>query len=51
MESMIRKHALGLDPRVDAGFPKTSCAIENLRRDRDSIQHDRALGRRSTDRP
>jgi hypothetical protein len=41
---MIReKHALGLDPKVGAGFPKRSCSIKKQERDRDSIQNDRTL--------
>jgi hypothetical protein len=32
-KSMIRKKlALGLDPRVDTGFPKRSCSIKMLER-------------------
>jgi hypothetical protein len=34
---MIRKKlALGLDPRVEAGFPKRSCSNRRLERDDDS---------------
>jgi hypothetical protein len=31
---------------VDTGFPKRSCSIKNLERDRDSIENDRAPGRK-----
>jgi hypothetical protein len=34
------------DPeKVGTGSPRRSCSIENLERDRDSIENDRALGR------
>jgi hypothetical protein len=42
---MIReKHALGLDPRVDTGFPKRSCSNKKIERDDDSKESDPALG-------
>ena len=42
---MIRKKpALGLDPRVDTGFPETSCSTKDLERDVYSTQNHRALG-------
>jgi hypothetical protein len=35
---MIRKKpALGLDPRLDTGFPKSSCSIEDPERDGESM--------------
>src|SRR6202035_3381099 len=43
-QSMIRKMpALGLDPRVDTGFPKRSCSIKNARAQIASIRSDCAL--------
>jgi hypothetical protein len=31
LEHDPEKHALGLDPRVDTGFPKRSCSNEQSR--------------------
>jgi hypothetical protein len=44
LEHDPEKHALGLDPRVDTGFPKRSCSNKKIERDDDSKESDPALG-------
>src|SRR5258708_3715591 len=56
LEHDSEKHAVGRDPRVIPVFrkacprarPEGSCSIENLKRDRDLIQNDRALAGQAT---